>query len=91
MQMRELGSSGRRVSELGVGCMGLSYGLGPATERREAVKLIRAAYDAGIRFFDTAEAYGPYLNEEIVGEAVDAFRDVVVIATKFGFFGRPNG
>ena len=85
MQMRMLGKSGLEVSALGFGCMGLSYGFGPATERQEAIKVIRAAYDGGVTFFDTAEAYGPGLNEEVVGEALEPIRNKVVIATKFGF------
>ena len=85
MQTRHLGRSGLEVSALGLGCMGLSFGFGPATERGEAVKLIRAAHDRGVTFFDTAEAYGPGLNEEVVGEALAPVRDQVVIATKFGF------
>ena len=85
MQKRKLGRSGLEVSALGLGCMGLSFGLGPATERGEAVKLIRAAYDRGVTFFDTAEAYGPFTNEEVVGEALGPVRNQVVIATKFGF------
>jgi aryl-alcohol dehydrogenase-like predicted oxidoreductase len=90
MQERILGKSGLRVSALGFGCMGLSFGFGPATERGEAIKVIRAAYEGGVTFFDTAEAYGPYLNEEVVGEALKPMRDKVVIATKFGFKnGRP--
>ena len=85
MQKRTLGKSGLEVSALGLGCMGLSYGYGPATEKEQAIKLIRAAYDGGVTFFDTAEAYGPNLNEELLGEALAPFRDKVVIATKFGF------
>src|SRR5439155_79620 len=85
MNKRKLGQQGLEVSALGFGCMGLSYGFGPATERSEAVKLIRAAYDRGVTFFDTAEAYGPYINEEIVGEALESVRGNVVLATKFGF------
>jgi aryl-alcohol dehydrogenase-like predicted oxidoreductase len=85
MQKRKLGNSGLEVSALGLGCMGLSFGLGPAVERGEAVKLIRAAVERGVTFFDTAEAYGPYTNEEVVGEALAPFRDQMVIATKFGF------
>jgi len=85
MQTRTLGSSGLEVSALGFGCMGLSYGYGPAQERRSAISLIRAAFEAGITFFDTAEAYGPFVNEEVVGEALAPIRDKVVIATKFGF------
>jgi aryl-alcohol dehydrogenase-like predicted oxidoreductase len=85
MQQRNLGKSGLQVSALGLGCMGLSFGLGPATEKSEAIKLIRAAVERGITFFDTAEVYGPYTNEEVVGEALAPFRKDVVIATKFGF------
>ncbi len=85
MQTRELGRSGLRVSALGLGCMGLSYGYGPATERTEAIALLRAAVEQGVTFFDTAEAYGPFLNEELLGEALAPFRDQLVIATKFGF------
>jgi aryl-alcohol dehydrogenase-like predicted oxidoreductase len=85
MQKRKLGKSGQEVSALGFGCMGLSYGFGPATEKNEAIKVIRAAYDGGVTFFDTAEAYGPFANEELVGEALAPIRDKVVIATKFGF------
>ena len=84
MQKRTLGQN-LEVSALGFGCMGLSFGYGPATEKTEAIKVIRAAYDGGVTFFDTAEAYGPGTNEEVVGEAVAPFRDKVVIATKFGF------
>ncbi len=85
MNKRTLGKNGLEVSAIGLGCMGLSYGYGPATERSEAIKLIRAAFERGVTFFDTAEAYGPYINEEVVGEAVEPFRKKVVIATKFGF------
>src|SRR5690348_15065888 len=85
MQKRKLGKSGLEVSALGLGCMGLSFGFGPATDKRDGIKLIRTAYDKGITFFDTAEAYGPYANEELVGEALEPFRSEVVIATKFGF------
>lgn len=85
MQKRILGKSGLEVSALGLGCMGLSYGYGPATDKTDAVKLIRTAYEKGVTFFDTAEAYGPYINEELVGEALAPFRKKVVIATKFGF------
>lgn len=85
MQKRKLGKSNLEVSALGLGCMGLSYGYGPATDRQEAIKLIRAAHERGVTFFDTAEAYGPGVNEEVVGEALAPFRDQVVIATKFGF------
>jgi len=85
MQQRQLGNSGLKVSALGLGCMGLSYGYGPATDTAEALKLIRAAFDRGITFFDTAEAYGPFINESVLGEALEPMRDQVVIATKFGF------
>ncbi len=85
MQKRKLGNSGLEVSALGLGCMGLSYGYGPATDRKEAITLIRKAYELGVTFFDTAEAYGPFINEEVLGEAVEPFRNEVVIATKFGF------
>ncbi len=85
MQTRELGRSGLRVSALGLGCMGLSYGYGPATGRSEAIALLRAAVEQGVTFFDTAEAYGPFFNEELLGEALAPFRDQLVIATKFGF------
>lgn len=85
MEKRKLGNSGLEVSALGLGCMGLSFGYGPATDRREAIQLIRAAYEGGVTFFDTAECYGPFTNEELLGEALVPFRQQVVIATKFGF------
>jgi aryl-alcohol dehydrogenase-like predicted oxidoreductase len=85
MKNRQLGNSGLEVSALGLGCMGLSYGYGPATDTADAVKLIRAAFDRGVTFFDTAEAYGPFINERVVGEALAPMRDKVIIATKFGF------
>jgi aryl-alcohol dehydrogenase-like predicted oxidoreductase len=85
MQKRSLGRSGLDVSALGLGCMGLSHGYGPATDRRQAIALIRAAVERGVTFFDTAQVYGPFSNEELVGEALAPFRDQVVIATKFGF------
>lgn len=85
MQKRKLGSSNLEISAIGLGCMGLSYGYGPATDQQDAIQLIRAAFEQGVTFFDTAEAYGPFLNEELVGEAVAPFRDQIVIATKFGF------
>jgi aryl-alcohol dehydrogenase-like predicted oxidoreductase len=85
MEKRTLGRSGLEVSAIGLGCMGLTYGYGPATDTQEAVRLIRAAVERGVTFFDTAEAYGPFLNEELLGEALAPFRDQVVIATKFGF------
>src|SRR5581483_10408755 len=90
MQKRTLGKSGLQVSALGLGCMGLSFGLGPAIEKSEAIKLIRAAVERGVTFFDTAEVYGPYVNEEVVGEALAPFRKDVVIATKFGFEADPD-
>lgn len=85
MKKRTLGKSGLEVSALGLGCMGLSFGYGPATDKEDAIKLIRKAYELGVTFFDTAEAYGPFTNEELLGEAVKPFRNNVVIATKFGF------
>jgi aryl-alcohol dehydrogenase-like predicted oxidoreductase len=85
MKKRTLGNSGLEVSELGLGCMGLSFGYGPATDKTSAIKLIHKAYELGITFFDTAEAYGPFINEEVLGEALAPFRNEVVIATKFGF------
>ncbi len=85
MKKRTLGRNGPEVSAIGLGCMGLSYGYGPALDRQEAIKLIRAAFDRGVTFFDSAEAYGPYKNEELLGEALAPIRDKVVIATKFGF------
>jgi aryl-alcohol dehydrogenase-like predicted oxidoreductase len=92
MEKRKLGKSGLEVSAIGLGCMGLSFAYGPAMETKEAVKLIRAAVDRGVTFFDTAEAYGPYKNEEVVGEALALIRKQVVIATKFGFtFGADGG
>jgi aryl-alcohol dehydrogenase-like predicted oxidoreductase len=90
MEKRTLGKSGLEVSALGLGCMGLSFGLGPATERSEAIKLIRAAVERGVTFFDTAEVYGPYVNEDVVGEALAPYRKDVVIASKFGFEPDPN-
>lgn len=85
MQTRVLGKSGLEVSAIGLGCMGLSFGLGPAIDKASGIALIRAAFERGVTFFDTAEAYGPFVNEELVGEALAPFRDQVVIATKFGF------
>src|SRR5256885_9975058 len=87
MKKRKLGKSGLEVSALGLGCMGLSYGYGPAVEKEHGISLIRAAFERGVTFFDTAEAYGPFANEELVGEALAPVRDRVVIATKFGFKG----
>ncbi|MCL4395587.1 MAG: aldo/keto reductase [Chloroflexi bacterium] len=85
MEKRTLGKSNLEVSAIGLGCMGLSFGYGPPTERQQAIALIRRAFDRGVTFFDTAEAYGPFTNEELVGEAVAPFRGHAVIATKFGF------
>src|SRR2546427_7652712 len=85
MQKRKLGNSNLEVSALGLGCMGMSYGYGPAADKQEMISLIRTAVERGITFFDTAEAYGPFKNEELVGEALAPVRDQVVIATKFGF------
>jgi aryl-alcohol dehydrogenase-like predicted oxidoreductase len=85
MQKRTLGNSGLEVSALGFGCMGLSFGYGPATSRDDGIAVLRAAVDGGVTFFDTAEVYGPFTNEELVGEALATVRDQVVIATKFGF------
>ncbi|WP_248919963.1 aldo/keto reductase [Pseudomonas entomophila] len=91
MHKRTLGNSSLEVSALGLGCMGLSHGYGPATDTQQAIALIRSAFDRGVTFFDTAEVYGPYLNEQVVGEALAPVRDQVVIATKFGFtFGDDN-
>jgi len=85
MQKRKLGKSGLEVSAIGLGCMGLSYGYGPATDEQEAISLIRSAVERGVTFFDTAEVYGPFTNEELVGKALSPFREQVAIATKFGF------
>lgn len=85
MEKRTLGKSGLDVSAIGLGCMGLSFGLGPAADRREAIKVIRTAVDRGVTLFDTAEAYGPWTNEDLVGEALAPLRDQVLICTKFGF------
>src|SRR4051794_26799426 len=94
MQKRKLGKSGLEVSAIGLGCMGMSSGYGPAGDRQQMIALIRAAVDRGVTLFDTAEVYGPYVNEELVGEALAPFRADVVIATKFGFAvegGRESG
>jgi len=91
MQKRKLGKSNLEVSALGLGCMGMSFGLGPAIDKQEGISLIRAAVERGITFFDTAEVYGPFTNEELVGEALAPFRGKVAIATKFGFAPDPNG
>src|SRR5437879_3436820 len=90
MQKRKLGKSNLEVSALGLGCMGLSFGYGPAVEKKEGISLIRAAVERGVTFFDTAEIYGPFTNEDLVGEALAPFRDQVAIATKFGFKIDPN-
>ncbi|MGC1459041.1 MAG: aldo/keto reductase [Steroidobacteraceae bacterium] len=89
MQQRTLGKDGLKVSALGLGCMGLSFGLGPAVEKQHGIALIRAAVERGVTFFDTAEVYGPFTNEELVGEALAPYRGKVVIATKFGFKMQP--
>src|ERR1700722_12132519 len=91
MQQRTLGRSGLKVSALGLGCMGLSFGFGPAVEKQHGIALIRTAVERGVTFFDTAEVYGPFANEELVGEALSPFRGRVVIATKFGFRLKPDG
>jgi len=85
MQQRLLGMSGLKVSALGFGCMGISFGYGPATTREDGLAVIQAAFEGGVTLFDTAEVYGPFTNEELVGEALAPVRDEVVIATKFGF------
>jgi aryl-alcohol dehydrogenase-like predicted oxidoreductase len=90
MDKRKLGNSNLEVSEIGLGCMGLSFGLGPAVDEQQGIALIRAAVERGVTFFDTAEIYGPYTNEELVGDALAPFREKVVIATKFGFKIDPN-
>src|SRR4026207_547168 len=91
MRKRELGNSGLEVSAIGLGCMGMSFGFGPAKEKHEMISLIRSAVERGVTFFDTAEVYGPFANEEIVGEALAPLREQVVIATKFGFNIDPDG
>ena len=91
MEKRKLGSSGLEVSAIGLGCMGMSFGYGPAADKKEMISLIRTAVEQGVTFFDTAEVYGPFINEELVGEALQPFRDKVVIATKFGFNLDPSG
>jgi len=85
MQKRMLGKSGLEVSALGLGCMGMSFSYGPPADKQEMISLLRTAVERGITFFDTAEVYGPFTNEELVGEALSPLRDQVVIATKFGF------
>jgi aryl-alcohol dehydrogenase-like predicted oxidoreductase len=91
MQKRKLGKSGLEVSALGLGCMGMSFGYGPAGDKQEMISLLRSAVERGVTFFDTAEVYGPFTNEELVGEGLSPFRGRVVIATKFGFKLDPNG
>jgi aryl-alcohol dehydrogenase-like predicted oxidoreductase len=91
MQKRKLGTSNLEVSALGLGCMGLSFAYGPALDKQQAISLVRSAVERCVTFFDTAEAYGPFANEEVVGEALAPFRDRVVIATKFGFTFEPGG
>lgn len=90
MQKRKLGKNGLEVSALGLGCMGMSFGLGPAIDKKDGIALIRAAVERGVTFFDTAEVYGPFANEELVGEALEPMRQQVVIATKFGFNTSPG-
>src|SRR5258708_7277220 len=85
MQTRKLSRNGLEVSSLGLGCMGMSFGYGPPKEKKEMISLIRAAVEKGVTFFDTAEVYGPFINEELVGEALEPFRGTVKIATKFGW------
>src|SRR5947209_16734843 len=91
MQKRKLGKSNLEVSAIGLGCMGMSFGYGPAADKKEMMSLIRSAVERGVTFFDTAEVYGPFTNEELVGEALAPLRDQVAIATKFGFKPDPNG
>src|SRR2546428_14088566 len=91
MNERTLGKSGLKVSALGFGCMGLSYGYGPAIEKQNAIAVIQTAVERGVTFFDTAEAYGPFTNEELVGEALAPHRERAVIGTKFGFDIAPDG
>src|SRR5438045_9390509 len=91
MKKRKLGKSGLEVSAIGLGCMGMSFGYGPAKDKQEMISLLRAAVERGVTFFDTAEVYGPLVNEELVGEALAPYRGKVVIATKFGFELDPDG
>ena len=91
MEKRKLGNSGLEVSAIGLGCMGMSFGFGPAKDKQEMISLIRSAVERGVTFFDTAEVYGPFINEELVGEALAPFCEQVVIATKFGFNIDPDG
>src|SRR5579859_7609740 len=90
MQKRKLGKSNLEVSALGLGCMGMSFGYGPPADKQEMISLLRTAVERGITFFDTAEVYGPFTNEELLGEALSSLRDKVVIATKFGFNLNPD-
>src|SRR5712672_3993801 len=91
MQKRKLGNSNLEVSAIGLGCMGMSFSYGPTKDTQEMISLLRAAVERGVTFFDTAEAYGPFMNEELVGEALAPMRERVVIATKFGFKFGPKG
>src|SRR5271156_3017081 len=91
MQKRKLGKSNLEVSALGLGCMGMSFSYGPPKDKQEMTSLLHAAVERGFTFFDTAEVYGPYINEELVGDALAPFRDQVIIATKFGFGINPDG
>src|SRR5882672_11723478 len=91
MQKRKLGKAGLEVSAIGFGCMGLNFAYGPGLDKQEAISLIRDAFAGGVTFFDTAEAYGPFTNEELVGAALAPVRDQVVLATKFGHHFGPNG
>src|SRR5260370_40869239 len=91
MQKRTLGKSNLEVSALGLGCMGMSFAYGPPADKQEMIRLLRSAVERGITFFDTAQVYGPFTNEELVGEALAPLREQVVIATKFGFNLGPNG
>src|SRR2546430_14410533 len=91
MQKRKLGKSNLEISAIGLGCMGMSFGYGPPADKKEMIALIRTAVERGVTFFDTAEVYGPFANEELVGEALAPLRERVVIATKFGFKPGPDG
>src|SRR3989441_11914722 len=91
MQKRKLGNSNLEVSAVGLGCMGMTFSYGPAGDKREMISLLRSAVERGVTFFDTAEVYGPFTNEELVGEALSPVREQVVIATKFGFKLGPTG
>src|ERR1041385_8116753 len=90
MKTRKLGKSGLEVSAIGLGCMGMSFGYGPPKDKQEMISLLHTAVERGVTFFDTAEVYGPFTNEELVGEALAPFREQVVIATKFGWEPNPN-